>query len=334
MRVLRLLVILGLAGLAATVTAGPHKVIVLPLDGSADPALKAKLDAIVRSLAKAIPGDVTVGDATFSETATAVGCDPNKASCVDTMLSTLAVDEIVWGNVTSGSGGTAIVVKRATKGERAHEQTVLLTADEPPEAAEPRLSPEFGVAASSPPAGRGSAKDGTSESSSLKVGATESGSVKVGATESGSAKVVATGSGSTKAAATGSASVTATASGSGSPPAPAEPWSSQKKLGVGLAIGGGALVVLGLSLWATEDSLQGDIDTAPVATGADITHLKDLESRANGYAWGGNIVMLLGLGAGGYGAYLLWKDHKEHTVVTPAPPPTGTGMTFVLRGAW
>jgi hypothetical protein len=30
----------------------------------------------------------------------------------------------------------------------------------------------------------------------------------------------------------------------------------------------------------------------------------------------------------------LWKDHRETTTVTPAPPPSGTGMTLVLRGRW
>ncbi len=278
-----LLLVIGIVVLAASVAAGPHKVLVLPLDGNADAATKAKLNTVVHNLAKSVPGDVSKGDATFGETASAVGCDPNKPACVETVLSTLAVDEIVWGTATTDNGQTTVVVRRATKGTAPHEQTAILAASEQPEAAEPRLGPLFGV---------------TGSTTSVPEAGSGSGSALAG------------------------------------PTTPAEPWSQQKKLGVGLAIGGGALIVVAVALWASESGVQNDIDNAPTSTPADIQNLKDLESKASGYAWGGNIAMVLGLGAGGYGAYLLWKDHKEHTIVTPAPPPSGTGMTFVMRGSW
>jgi len=284
-----LLLVLGIAVLTATVAAGPHKVLVLPLDGNADAATKAKLDTIVQDLAKSIPGEVANGDTTLAETASAVGCAPNKSACIDTVLSTLAVDEIVWGTATTADGQTTVVVRRATKGTPAQSQTAIVASSEQPEAAEPRLGPLFGVTPTVvPPVGSGSAAELGSDAGS----------------------------------------------GSAPAPAPVVPWSQQKKLGVGLAIGGSALVVVGLALWASESGVQSDIDNAPTSTPADIQRLKDLESKASGYAWGGNIAMVLGLGAGGYGAYLLWKDHKEHTMLTPAPPPSGTGMTFVLRGRW
>lgn len=283
-----LLLVVAIGVLAASVAAGPHKVLVLPLDGNADAATKSKLNTVVQDLAKSIPGNVSNGDATLSETASAVGCDPNKTACIDSVLSTLAVDEIVWGTATTDNGQTTVVVRRATRGSPAQSQTAILASSEQPEAAEPRLGPLFGV----------------------------TGTVNLGS--AGSAEV-------------------GSAVGSGSaapPPPPGVPWSQEKKLGVGLAIGGGALIVVGLALWASESGVQNDIDNAPTSTAADIQNLKDLESKANGYAWGGNIAMVLGLGAGGYGAYLLWKDHKEHTMLAPAPPPSGTGMTFVLRGRW
>ena len=285
MKVSSLLFVFGVVALAATVTAGPHKVLVLPLDGNADAATKAKLNTIVQGLAKSVPGTLTNGDTTFGETASAVGCDPNQPACVDTVLSTLAVDEIVWGTATTTDGTTTIVVKRATKGTAPSEQTATLAASEQPEAAEPKLGPLFGVAAT--PAGSGS-------------------------------DLLGSGAGSSSAP----------------PPAPVVPWSQNKKLGVGLAIGGGALVLVGIALWASESGVQSDINAAPDATAADIQNLKSLESKASGYAWGGNIAMVLGLGAGGVGAYLLWKDHQEHMTITPQPAAIGTGMTFVLRGRW
>jgi hypothetical protein len=274
--------------LAATAVAAPHKVLVLPLDGNADAATKTKLDAIVQSFAKSIPGTVSNGDTTLAETASAVGCDPHKTACIDSVLSTLAVDEIVWGTATTENGQTTVVVRRATKGTPALSQTAIVAADQP-EAAETQIGPLFGVIGAPPPAG-----------SDLGSAAGSAGS----------------------------------AVAPPPPPTPPEPWSRDKKLGVGLAIGGGALVLVGAALWASESSVQSDIDSAPDMTPSDIQHLKDLESKASGYAWGGNVAMVLGLAAGGYGAYLLWKDHKEHAIVTPAPPPSGTGMTFVLRGRW
>jgi hypothetical protein len=291
---MRIQSVLLVIAMSASVTAGPHKVIVLPLDGNADAATKTKLNAIVQNLSKSVTGDVTNGDTTLAETASAVGCDPNKTACIDTVLTTLSVDEVIWGTATTENGQTRVVVRRATKGTPAQSQTAIIAASDQPESAEPGLAPLFGISTPiTTDTGSGSAAAGSAAGSA------------------------------------GSASAPPPP-----PPPPGVPWSDQKKLGVGLAIGGGALVLLGVALWASESGVQSNIDAAPDMTPADIQNLKDLESKANGYAWGGNIAMILGLGAGGYGAYLLWKDHKEHTTVTPAPPPSGTGMTFVLRGAW
>jgi hypothetical protein len=294
---MRAAILVFVVAIGAIVSAGPRKVIVLPVDGNADAATKAKLNDVVQDLAKSMPGDITHGDATFNETAVALGCDPNRNACIDNVLETLAVDEIVWGTATTADGRTTIVVRRATKGSPAHEQTAIIASTDEPETSETQLAPLFGVTSVAP--GPGS-----------EVG-------------SGSA-VEAIGS---------AVETTGSAAPPLPPPAPA-PWSQRKKLGVGLAVGGAALVIVGFAMWASESSVQSDIDAAPNSTAEDIQHLEDLEDRANGYAWGGNIAMLLGLGAGGYGAYLLWQDHRETTTLTPAPPPSGTGMTFVLRGRW
>jgi hypothetical protein len=289
---MRAAILVFVVAAAAIVSAGPRKVIVLPLDGNADAATKAKLNDLVQDLARSVPGDVTHGDTTFDETAVALGCDPKRNACIDNVLETLAVDEIVWGTATTADGHTTIVVRRATKGSPAHEQTAIIAATDEPATSETQLAPLFGVTSVVPPPDT----------------------------------------------AVGSASA-ALAAGSAvpSPPPPAPPpapWSQRKKLGVGLAVSGGALVIVGLAMWASESSVQSDIDEAPNRTAEDIQHLEDLEGKANRYAWGGNIAMLLGLGAGGYGAYLLWQGHREATTLTPAPPPSGTGMTFVLRGRW
>jgi hypothetical protein len=103
--------------LLTTVVAGPRKVLVLPLDGNAPATQKGQLNDSVARLAKAnSDGDVTIGDTTFAETATAVGCDPASPACAETVRSTLAVDELVYGTATTADGQTTVTVYRATQG--------------------------------------------------------------------------------------------------------------------------------------------------------------------------------------------------------------------------
>src|SRR5262249_4276848 len=85
----------------------------------------------------------------------------------------------------------------------------------------------------------------------------------------------------------------------------------ESKLGVGFATGSVIAIVIGLALWSSESSLQSQINTAPTNTAADIAALRDKEDRASRYAWSGNILVGLGLVAGGVGAYYLWTDHKN-----------------------
>ena len=59
--------------------ADPAKVLVLPLDGDADPGVRAKYSAAVQRMARSLGGKVTPGDVTFTDTATAIGCDPESA---------------------------------------------------------------------------------------------------------------------------------------------------------------------------------------------------------------------------------------------------------------
>lgn len=134
--------------LVTTVVAGPRKVLVLPLDGNAAAAQKSQLNDSVAKLAKAkIDGDVTVGDTTFQETAAAVGCDPNSPPCADTVLSTLAVDELVYGTATTENGQTTVTVHRATKGVPPTSQAATITESDSGDKIEPGLDPAFGGAA-------------------------------------------------------------------------------------------------------------------------------------------------------------------------------------------
>jgi hypothetical protein len=153
------------AAIAVTVGAGPRKVQVMPVDGNAEPALRGKLDKVVQKLAHSVNGKVLHGTTSFADAAMAVGCDPSTPACVDTVMTTLGADELVWGTATTENGQTTLVVKRATKGVPPTEQTTTLGAGDPPDKAEEGLKPLFGGVTTVPSVGSGSSAVPPSEGS-------------------------------------------------------------------------------------------------------------------------------------------------------------------------
>src|SRR5205823_4500389 len=137
--------------LAAVVAAAPRKVLVLAIEGNAPAAQRAKLGALVVKLARSVDGKVQTGNTTFSETASAVGCDPSAPACVDSVLSTMAVDEVVWGEATIASGQTKIVIHRATKGAPPREITATIGEKDPADRAEAGIKPVFLPPVATPP---------------------------------------------------------------------------------------------------------------------------------------------------------------------------------------
>src|ERR1043165_7798237 len=138
--------LLGLAlavMVAARVEAAPHKVLVLPLDGNAEPAPRPRLTAHVVRLAKRLDGQVATAEATFADTALAVGCDPRTPRCSDDVMATLGVDELVWGTATKAGGQTRLVVRRALRGTAAREVSTTITAGEPADRIDARPGPGF-----------------------------------------------------------------------------------------------------------------------------------------------------------------------------------------------
>lgn len=130
-------------------------------------------------------------------------------------------------------------------------------------------------------------------------------------------------------------------SGSDAPPGPSRAGifgTTEGKLAVGLWAGGGLALIAGLSMWSSASGKQEDIDNAPRDTIGEINNLRELEDDAASSANWGNVLVVLGLAAGGAGTYFYFKHRKSReaaaTTITPAPPPSGEGMTFVLRGAW
>ncbi len=275
---------------SANVAAAPRKVLVLPLDGNAPAAQRTALNTSIANLARTnLDGDVTVGDTTFNETAAAVGCSPDQPACAETVMSTLAVDELVYGTATTQAGTTTVIVSRAARGTPPRTQSASLGDAAPGEQAEGTLGPLFGATGM---AGSGAGSAGE------PVG---SGSATTGEPE------VRTSFFDTR----------------------------ERKIGFAVIGVGAATMLVGLSLWISESSIQSDIDNHRTQTLADLRDLRELEDRAGTKALWGNILVGAGLALGGVGAYYLYKDHQNRGMtVTPAPAEAGTGMTLVLGGRW
>ena len=299
-RPVRALTIVAIALLATwTAIAAGRKVMVLPIEGDADAAQRTKLTASLLKVTRANGGDVSSGTTTFGEIAVAVGCDPTAPACGDTVLATLKVDEVVFGTASSANGQTTVVVTRIAKGQPRRDQTLVVTATDGPDKTEGDLKNLWSPALA-PGSGSGSGWSGSA----------------VGSDVGGSGATV------------GSAAV-----GSG---AEGESFfdTRDRKLGFGFIGGGAVALVVGLALWSSESSVQSQINSAPNMTATDIQRLRDLEDRASAYAWEGNVLVGLGLVAGGVGAYFLWTDHKARTSATVVPIDHGTGAAVVVGGRW
>lgn len=147
-----LVVVVTLLALAGTAVAGPRNVLVLPLDGNAPAEQMAQLNESIAKMARgAADGEVTIGDTTFSETAAAFGCDPATPGCAETVRSTLAVDELVYGKATTANGTTTVMVYRATSGSVPIARTAVIAETDSGDKAEPVLAPAFHAGPTAPP---------------------------------------------------------------------------------------------------------------------------------------------------------------------------------------
>jgi hypothetical protein len=303
-------VVLAILGVSATAIAGPHKVLVLPLDGTADPAMKAKLSASVQRLARVVDGQVTPGDTTFAETAAAVGCDPGVPSCIDSVCSTLGVDEIVYGTVVVQGQQGKLVVRRAERGKPPREVTASFPTKQP-EKAEQQVLPLFS----------GTAPVGEDNPLELKDKPPTDPKLRTDPKEHPGDPDHAT----------NGANTMQTPPTSGTPLVDT-PTSDDRRYGIAAAAGGGVMLLIGIALWSTASSLQQDIDNHPTQTFDQLSDLRALEDKTRNRALFGDIMVIGGLALGGYGGYLLWRDHNARATVAPAPADHGAAVTITLRG--
>jgi len=135
--------VLIVVGLARPAAAASHKILVLPAEGTADAATRAKLTTQLVKLAKGLDGQVATAEATFADTALAVGCDPQAPGCSDAVIATLGVDELVWATATKDSGQVKVVVRRATKGAATREVSTTIVAGDSADHIDAGIAPLF-----------------------------------------------------------------------------------------------------------------------------------------------------------------------------------------------
>ncbi|HEY1811039.1 MAG TPA: hypothetical protein VGG74_01705 [Kofleriaceae bacterium] len=312
--------------IAATISisgaASAGKVLVLKSDGNADAATKAKVEAEVITLARALPGtQVEIGDVTFTDAAVAVGCTGSEAQCRDDVIATMGVEEVVSITTASlPSGDTRIVVDRLAKGTPTKVGQATVPAGQSIETKlETELGPSFGVKPAEPPPSPPPPP------------------VTTTTTPPPPSTTLAQ-------PAFGDSGPTTTSAPPGPPmneaPPLAEPSEAPSQRGpvIGLAVGGG-LVVLSLIMWGEASSTQGDIDTAPTKTVGDFHNLQNLENQGAAYATLGNVFFVGGIVTAAVSSYFFWRNRTAHAnatatqaMVTPTLFDHGAGLALTIGG--
>lgn len=102
----------ALVALALCAAAGAAQANVMVLSFSGPDA--AKLQSAVSAALTGSGQDVAPGDTSFEDAAAMIGCDAQSDACADEVLSTLSVDEVVFG-ATAKNG--EVVLQRAARGQ-------------------------------------------------------------------------------------------------------------------------------------------------------------------------------------------------------------------------
>lgn len=311
--------VVALLLIAHVAIADPSNVLVLRAEGTADASTRTSIDTHVLRLAKHIDGKVEPGEITLTEAAALVGCDASDASCKDSVLTTLGVDEIVATTVTATPAGYNVTVRRITKeGAPRAAQTTIASAQSPDARLDTDIGPLFGMvveptaaAVKLPPA------EPTPPPTSNPPPPPP-----LAPTDTSTAPITN--------------DVTAAPNGAITPPAEGQPHSRRlQKIGMGVGAG---FVVLGFIMWGQAADVQGQIDDKPEPrTSADFQDLRDLEQKGDDLAGAGNLFFLAGAVLGGVSTYYYVKagkaQHAQTARITPTAFPHGAGLTLTIGGA-
>lgn len=301
--------------------AGPHNVMVLRAEGTADAASRSTVEGQVLRLAKHLDGKVEAGDITLSDAAAAAGCNAADAGCKDEILATFAVDELVTTTVTSTSaGGLTVTVRRLQKGTAPKAAASTLPPGKISDARiDQDLGPLFGVGIATGPLGdRTPASTGTQPPPPQQI-----------KQEPKPAMTPESPYDDPLPAAESSSPTTPPPGAPVDAPPPSRKW---QKIGMGVGAG---LVLLSFVMWTGASGKQEEIDNAPTNTPADFQRLRDLEDEADGLAGGGNLFFIAGVALTAVSAYYFWKKGRvarTRAAIVPTAFPHGAGVVLTWGG--
>lgn len=269
----------------------------------------AKVRSAVSAALESSGHPVTSGDTSFDDAAVLIGCDPKSDACAEEVLSTLSIDEAVFGSSTRSG---EITISRIERGKPRRQARVKLEPGQSLSAAvtpavqklydEPSARPAPAAAAppNSEPAVERIAKRPVSGRSGRR------GEAELSASEAGGSR-------------------------------PYRTWAIVSWSAAGVA------ATAGLLFWINAGDLQDDIDRAPTDTQADLNELRDLEDRAESSSDWGNAMMVVGAGLAGVGTYLWVKDRRSQrtssarAALAPSLSPSlfpggGAGLVLTFGG--
>ncbi len=314
--------------------AGPHNVMVLKAEGTADAGSRAAIEPHILRLAKHIDGKIDAGDITLTDAAAAAGCAVADASCKDEILATFAVDEIVTTTVTPAPmGQVTVTVRRLTKGSAPRAAATTVQAAKAGEKIDQDIGPLFGAGLSVGPL----VDKGTNPTIPTQPKEPTT-AVTTQPTRPPVAPVEGPFPNGTEEPAAPTAPIDPSAGMKAAPEQPGQtdaPMPSRKwqKIGIGV---GASLVLLSFVMWTQASTKQEAIDNAPHDSPADFKHLRDLEHDADGLAGGGNLFFVAGVVLGGISGYYYWKKGRTHRTqtarISPAAFPHGAGVVLTFGG--
>jgi len=300
---LALVTIAALTALAAPARADElaARVLVPPSEGSAPksmPDLGTKVaDALARGAAQTTT-TVTRAGATLTDTAVVVGCDLSARTCLDAVAAALNVDQILFAKITPDPNDP----------DTAQVDVTAVTRETEP------VTRSFTVHAAS-----------TDDD--------------LAAIEPAAVEMLQTGESRRRSGSTPPDN-TKPPPPPPPPPAPLPPAAPTETRSATLplvaTITGAVVVAAGATCWAVASSKQGQIDSAPTTTAADLEHLASLESSAKGYATAGNVLVISGAVVTLAGGALWWRArHGHHHGKVAVTPAVGADRAMlVVGGAW
>jgi hypothetical protein len=107
---------------------------------------RKQVEELVLGLARNVDRNVSIGDTTFGELATATGCTGGVEKCKGPILDSLAIDEIVSITIApAGTDSVKVTVRRVSKSAPTREATAIAKSSDPKPAVVASIGPLFGA---------------------------------------------------------------------------------------------------------------------------------------------------------------------------------------------